>query len=633
LCDAVSAAGTDVTYGGNGSDARRRDVTSSGQAILEQLEHANMFIVPLDSDRCWYRYHHLFADLLRQRLIAGYPDDVPKLHSRASEWYADNGLVESAVEHALAARDIERAARLIEQAAATAFTRGRFATLHKWLEALPDDVLLARPLLCVFHVLLLLFAGHPLHEIEAHLKQVELADTSGFVAGQVTVLHAVLALFKGATEGSIELSKRALALLPEGDVVFRGLLARNLASVHKFTGDAKAAVQALDDVRRMSEKAGDRVGRIVALQLTAEMRAVQGRLQEARSLYEEALKLSVDSRGRRLPVAVKVLIGLGELLRQWNDLEAAADRLLQGIALAQQWSEAWGIGGYIILARVKQASGDEQGALEDVRTAERLAIEFDATDIDDLAVAAYQARLSVAQGNLAAAARWVEERGLESYGDEVGAETKRAAAAEPYYIREMEGTTLARVYLAQGRFREALVVLGPLLDEAGELGRFGTVIEILALQASAYQGEGRLGEAVRCLERALSLAEPEGYVRLFVDEGEPMARLLRDVASRGTAVDYVRRLLAAFDAPASETEDQAPTAERAQPLIEPLSERELEILQLFSEGLTNREVAQRLYISLHTVKWHAGNIYGKLAVTNRAKAVAKARALAILSAA
>jgi LuxR family maltose regulon positive regulatory protein len=301
----------------------------------------------------------------------------------------------------------------------------------------------------------------------------------------------------------------------------------------------------------------------------------------------------------------------------------------EGIELAKKWSEAWGISGYLTLARVRQAQGDVDGARAAMQAAERFAIEFDATDIDDLAVAAFQARLWIAQGDLAAAAHWVEKRGLER---ELGmGQGKDRGPAVPYYIGEIERATLARVYIAQGRPEEALDLLGALLESAEKMGRTGSAIEILTLQALALHAAGHLTQSMTCLERALSLAEPEGYVRLFLDEGEPMAQLLRRAASRGLSADYARQLLMAFELAEHGTpmHVDAHPPPHAQPLIEPLSERELEVLQLFSEGMSNREVAQRLYLSLHTVKWHAGNIYGKLGVKNRSKAVAKARALGI----
>jgi LuxR family maltose regulon positive regulatory protein len=631
LCDAVCAAGTDATNRGNGSVVHHSAVPDPGQAVLEQLEHANLFIVPLDNERRWYRYHHLFADLLRQRLEQAHPELAQVLHGRASEWYERNGLAALAIEHALSAGDAGRAAYLIEKAATATFSRGEFATFQKWLESIPDDQVRASPILCVYHALMSLFGGRPLQEIESRLQDAEQDNASGAVSGEVTLLHALLAMFKGDLKEGIELSDRALALLPEDDVLFRGLVARNLASVYKLTGDVDDAVRTLDDVLRVSRQAGDLIGEVAALQMKAEMRVTQGRLREAASIYEGARELAVDRRGRRLPVAIKVLVGLGELHRQWNDLDRATALVCEGIEQAKKWSEAWGMGGYLTLARIRQAQGDVDGARAAMQTAERYALEFDATEIDDLAVAAFQARLWIAQGDLAAAAQWVAKRDLEH---ERGMYRKGTSGyAVPYLIREIERTTLARVYMAQGRPEKAVYLLGALLESAEERRRMGSAIEILTLRALALQMSGHQAQSMSDLERALSFAEPEGYVRLFLDEGEPMAQLLRRAASRDLCVDYARQLLMAFELAEHGTSMRvdAQTRPHTQPLIEPLSERELEVLRLFSEGMSNREVAQRLYLSLHTVKWHAGNIYGKLGVKNRSKAVAKARALGILA--
>ncbi len=608
---------------------------SNGQKTLGQLEQANLFIAPLDEGRSWYRYHRLFADLLRQRLQQTYPDKVPTLHRRASAWYERNGLVAEAVDHALLADDFERAAQLVEGNAEAILTRSEFVTLLNWLEALPDEVVRVRPLLCAYHALVLLMGGRPVEEVESRLQDAMEGDAVGLLTSELAVLRAVLMTFKGDLQRSIELSQKALDNLPKENTFLRGFVLRNLGTIHMLIGDVRAAIATFEDAARLDQKAKSLLGTVVDFQRLAFLRVLKGQLYEARELYHKALDMAADGKGHTLPVAIKVLMGLGDLCYQWNDLEAATHHFLESIELAEKWADAWGMGAYLFLARVRQAQGDINGAREAMQTAERFAIEFDASEIDDILVAAYQARLWVAQGDLEAAGRWVEKRGLErDIGSGEPGEDGSSAIAF-YHLREIEHCTLARVYIAQGRPDEALAVLKPLLQTTERLGRGGSAIEILALQALAYQAQGDVTQALMALERALSLAEPEGYVRIFVDEGQPMAELLRRAVARGIAADYVGELLAAF---CSEAEYPKATATPpysscvlpASSVVEPLTERELEVLRLLTSHLSSTEIAEELFVAASTVRSHIKSIYSKLNVHSRSDAVQQAKDLRLL---
>ena len=595
-----------------------------GQATLERLERANLFIVPLDNERRWYRYHRLFADLLRKRLHQAQPDLVPTLHSRASGWYEQNELMAAAIDHALSAGDLERAARLIEQAAEATLMRSEIATFLSWMEMLPDELVRARPLLCVFHAGALLWGGCPLDAIEARLQDAVEADPDGSVTGEVAAIRALLAAHQGDVRHSTELSDRALELLPEESLFLRSVVAGSLGLAYLWSGDIVAATRTFDKLARIGQETGNFMLTVMALRRLARLRRMQGQLHEARAFYEQALELAVDRQGRPLPIAGLAMTGLGELWREWNDLEAATRYLTEGIELIHQWAETGTLEGYLYLARVRQAQGDEDGTREAIQKAQQLALKTDTTEVDDLSVALQQARLWAAQGNLEAALRWVEERGVGRDVGPTALETRDDLL--DYHLRKYEYLVLARVLIKQDQPDKALALLEPLLPRMEQQGQIGMVIEIQVLKALALQAQGNVAQAITALERALSLAEPGDYVRIFVDEGPPMAQLLYEAAARGIAPDYTGKLLAAFPVSEPASTSQEPPAE----MVEPLSERELEVLHFIEEGLSNREIAQKLFLSMSTVKVHTYNIYSKLGVHSRTQAVAKARALGIL---
>ncbi len=604
---------------------------ASGQEMLERLEAANLFLVPLDGERRWYRYHRLFADLVRKRLQqqVGAQGMAP-LHRRASLWYARQGLRAPAIEHALAAGDSSGAAALIEEAAEPTLMRSEVATLLRWIEALPEGAVRARPRLAAFHAWVMLLGGYPLEAAEERLLQALEDDADGVVAGHVAAFRALIAALQGEVGRSVELSQRAMALLPPGSLLLRGMVANNLGITYLFTGDVEAAVEALDEAARIGRQTGNVMITVGALCNLAGLCALQGRLRRAEALYQRALELATDEQGHWLPIAGKALWGLGELARGWNNLEAAEHYLLQSIERMRQYGEVGLVVGYTSLAFTRQARGDPTGAREAIARAEEAAARFDATELDDRLVEACQARLWVMQGELERAERWAAEQEAGwAAGPPPGEPGRPSAFLE---MGEIEKITWVHLRLAQGRAEEALAVLDPLVLAARHHGRMRREVELLALQAAAHQVAGEPEVALAVLERALHLAEPEGAVRVFVEAGEPMARLLHEAASRGLAADYVGRLVAAFPAARWTPAAGFPEAPSQAALTEPLSGREREVLRLVAQGLSNREIAERLVISLSTVKGHTSNIYGKLAVSSRTQAVVRARALGILPA-
>jgi LuxR family maltose regulon positive regulatory protein len=612
----------------------------NGQQTLEQLEHVNLFIVPLDSDRCWYRYHQLFADLLRLRLQQTQPDLVPILHRRASAWYAQQGLMGPAIRHAFSASDFELAADLIERAMESVWKRSELATFLSWVEAVPDKIMHARPLLSFFHALALLMSGQPLNLVEARLKDARESDIDS-VSNGMAVFRSLMAAYRGDSRQSADLARRALELLPKESVFLRSVVAGILGLAHLYSGDIGAATNALDTAARIGKETGNILNAVLALCHLAELSSLQGQLYEAQARYEQAVELAIDGQGQPLPVAGVALIGLGQLQQQWNDLDRAENYLLKGIELVRKAQEAAAIQGFVALARIRQARGNPAAALETIQKAWRIALRFDAMEMDDGYVALQQARLWIAQGDIDAALDWVRQRELDRDVGAVELVGQNGGVSWSSLLCVLEQNTLARLYLAQGHPDQALAVLESLLQAAETGGRVprATVMEMQLLRALALQAQRDIAQALAALECALSLAEPGGFVRIFVDEGKPMAQLLYEAGARGIAPEYVQRLLSAYEVEVKDPDERpevkaggSSLAPRPLSLVEALSERELDVLQLIAEGLSNQEVAQRLYLSLHTVKWHTGNIYGKLGVKNRTQAVAQARALGVLPA-
>lgn len=663
LCDAV--------IGGQGG----------GQAMLEELERANLFVVPLDDERRWYRYHRLFADLLRKqlgesRMALARPYDSPEgagapptspalgttsaprqqghggrvsvavLHRRASAWHEQNGLLAGAIDHALAAGDFERAAQLIERVAEATLMRSEATTLLKWLDALPEAQLRARPSLCLHYSWVLLLRGSPLGVVEERLAHAE-----EHLSPLALPLRAWLAYYRGDVAAAIELSQTALEQLPATELFLRGLASLCLASAYHTKGDVAASQRVLQGAALGSDRTGNVMAAVYAAFYRAECCRREGDLRQARSLLEEALDLATDGSGDRLPIAGQVLMGLGEIAREWNELDVATRYLLEGIALAEGWAPVTAIEAYETLARIRQARGDWDGAHEALRAMRQVAIGFKGSDLVVRAVDMAEARMQIAQSGassrsgplLEGVRRWAERYGL---GGEVDPPTlEKNDDVIVRRIRKYEYPVAARLLMAEGRQAEAVALLEAALPIAEQSNRIGLVIEYQMLMALAARTLGQSERAMRSLERALALAEPAGFFRIFLDEGEPMARLLHEAASRRTCPGYVGRLLAAYrgsgiggpgDAGPQRHGDTAtwhtgfdsrPPSPDPGP---PLSKRELEVLRLVAEGLSNEEIARRLVVSLPTIKFHTSNIFGKLGVRNRTEAVAKAQGLGLL---
>jgi LuxR family maltose regulon positive regulatory protein len=610
-----------------------------GKAMLEALDRGNLFLVPLDDRRRWYRYHHLFADVLRAHLLDEQPDHIPELHRRAGEWYEQNGERPEAIHHALAAGDYPRAADLIEQAIPAMRSSRQEAAALAWLRALPNEVIAVRPVLSVHYAGALLLLGQ-LDGAEARLQDAERwldttadgrARPKAELAGRIVVddddfrrlpsaiatYRAAQAMATGDVAGTIRQAERGLELAGPDDPLTRGSAAGLLALAYWSTGDLAGAHRSWAECDANLQKAGhiaDLTGPAIAM---ADIRITQGRLRDAMSTYERALRVLAEPGRPVLRGAADMHVGMSALLIEHDDLDAARSHLERSrdlgehLGLAQnpyRWQAA--------MARIREAEGDLGGALALVDEADRLYMGDFFPNVRP--IAALKARMLIAHGRPAEAGAWALERGLSADDDLT-------------YLREYEHITLARILLARARqdrdvdsIRPATQLLERLLQAALDGERAGSAIEILIVQALALQAAGDVPAALVPLQRALALAEPEGYVRMFVDEGASLAALLQAAAKRGLAPTYVRALQSAFGPGEGRTRiDQG--------LIEPLSERELDVLRLLVTDLDGPDIARELVVSLHTVRSHTKSIYAKLGVNNRRAAVSRAAELDLLS--
>jgi LuxR family maltose regulon positive regulatory protein len=610
---------------------------ADGLPMLHRLEQANLFVTVLDHERHWYRYHPLFAEVLRSRLRQTHPERLAELHRRAADWHEQNGTVSEAIGHALSGQDQDHAARLIEQNAMPLLMRGEVITLLGWIKAV-EALLPDRPWLAIYQAWVLTLTGQ-LDRVESVLLQAERwtpsDDESGEVRemlGHIAAIRAYLASQQGDARGTIDLARQALEYLPENETAVRSVVAFTLGGACWLSGDVADASRAFAEAGRLGKAAGNVHVAVPAICSRAELLIVQGQLQRAAAAYREALHIASTADGRPLPVAARAHVGLSQLLYEWGDLEAALQMTQQGIELGRLWGNVENrLAGHVTLARIKQAQGDLDSAQAALSEAEQLVGAQRLFPLAGSWVEACRARLWLAQGNLPAAVGWAQA-------------SKATFNAEPSFAHEPANLAFARVLQAQGAHAEALTWLERLLHTAEATGRWGRAIEILVLQALSLQAEGDAPLALTAVQRALSLAQPEGYVRLFLDEGTTMRLLISDFRfwiekhggarseKPGLLLKYVDRLLAAFPQAESQTEafQIATPKSQIQNLVEPLSERELEVLRLVAAGKSNQEIARELVLAVGTVKKHVSNISGKLNAQNRTQCVARARELNLL---
>jgi LuxR family transcriptional regulator, maltose regulon positive regulatory protein len=614
---------------------------SGSQALLEQIERAGLFTVPLDEVRGWWRYHHLFADLLRARLQAEQPGGVLQLHRNAAAWYDGHDMADDAIRHAVAAGEMAWAARLIEQHFDELFyLRGEGATVQRWLSALPADLVQTRPRLLLAQALLASYDGR-METVEPLLDAAEQAyvgaaeelfeptvGRAGSMLVNVPALIAIrrgfLAQLRGDAEETAAFASRALAESKEGEWLLSSTARGYLAMAARLRGRLVEAERAFASSIAGGQEAGQPTLTGWHRYQLAQVQRALGRLDTAIQTYEEALRATAVPGRPPAPTVGLVYVGLAEVTYQRNELDSALRYVTEGIALERQFLPGTSpTAGLVTLAWIRQATGDPAGALEAIGEAEH-ASPAAAGLLNPFP--AQRARLLLAQGEVAAAARWTHETGLH-------------ADDEPSYPREPGYLVLARVLLAQQLPAEALGLLDRLHAAAVAQGRVGSVIEAGALRALALAACGQDADAVNALAEVVTLACPQGYVRVFADEGPPMAALLgRLIAAQRAgqgAIDVplgcLARLQRAFDVGHTGPGSGSGTAPATVPgLVEQLTSRELEVLGMLAAGNSNQAIADQLVVTLDTVKKHVSHVLGKLGAANRTEAVTHGRELGLI---
>lgn len=617
---------------------------AGGGEMLETFERSNLFVIPLDDRRRWYRYHHLFAEVLQARLTEQHPEQVHRLHRRAGAWYERNGQPSDAIRHALAAADFEHAADLIESQVRAMYNSGMEATWLGWVRALPDEIVRARPVLNVYYAFGLLpadpdaagvrldQAGQLLDISAQGLEQprgqeirraITNQDEFRSLPGTISIARAYLAGARGDGSGIVNHARQALDLLPGTDHLWRGAAAALLGIAYWNSGDLEAAHQTMSEGLTGLQMAGGLNFSISAMYLQADIRLAQGLLEKAKKTSEQALQ-RVTEQGEPAPQGTADLhVVLSEVHLERNELQAAGQHLqtykdLGQVAALVEPRHRW----YCAMAQLQAVSGDPDGALELLDEGERKYLGGPTPEVHP--IPALRAELWLRQGRLEDALDWVRERGL-------------ATDDELSYAREFEHFTLARILIAQyetgpssGSLDAVMELLARLFKAAQEKTRLRSMIEIHLLNALASHAQRDISAALISLERALTLAEPEGYVRIFVDKGPSIAGLLHQLRARDVTPrtkEYVHKLLAALEY--SNDRGRTPGLERPPSMVEPLSEREKKVLALLKTELSGPEIAQELSVSLNTVRTHTKNIYSKLGVNNRRAAIRRAQELGL----
>ncbi len=646
LCDAVFSLGKNIIWKEDVSSAQH----ATGQKKLEFLEEANLFLIPLDHERCWYRYHHLFADLLRNQLKASQSELIPVLHRRASEWYENHGLLSEAIKHSQNAKDYKKASQLVEQTFVDRMSRGEhFSIMLERLEALPEEIITKRPVLNIMYAWMLSITLH-LDAVEPRLQAIEKMSGHGLAADlkrQIATIRAELARYRLDFAGAIESSLKILKSIPKTpsivDMQNMTGTVFNLSYAYLGIGDIKNSSKWFAEALKISNASGSITLKMLAMSGLAKNHALMGELNRAVEIYQQALDLIAETApgiDQIIPAATYVHIGFGALLRERNNLEEADYHLKKCIKLCQigNLDSLTFRDGYLCQAWLKHTEGKKQEAMSSIRQAEALAGKDRHIPGFQRLINAWRMKILMSQVNsaddtkkLERIEKWVESQGMkrgESWITDV--EPKSLDEENNYLI-------LARFLIINDEPDQAILLLKNLQSAAEKYSRNGRLIKVFILQALAQDKIGHIEKGIRNLKKALSLAEPEGYIHMFVDEGKPMETLLSQVASRDIMPEYTGKLLNILKAKRGKIADlvprfPSPGADQAYDQLknDPLSNRELEVLRFLSTDLSGPDIAAKLFVSTNTIKTHIKHIYSKLDAHSRYETVEKAKKFNLL---
>jgi len=628
LCDAILLPDDFRLQNSQPSTILQQSTVSNSQSILEYLDHNNLFLTPLDSAHTWYRYHPLFAEVLRARLKGQVSaDEITAIHRRASVWFWENGMLDEAIEHALSARDYDQAATFLESSAKGTMLHGRPTALLRWSERLPAEWLRSRPRLRIYHAWALFLSG------KFSLGQEQLQDVyhslprspeTQALRGELASLLAIAATIDQPPAVIQELAQEALDNLPDDDLASRARALRGMGVALGYLGETERCLDYYQQARQLALASGNIFLASNIIETISSMYLHLGRLRLAARTCQELVELGSPSGSSPLPFTGNGFLGLAVVSLEQDNLESAGRYLDQAMELTLQGGIGYNLlESWCVMARLRQAQDDLPGAHQALQEAEQVNQSVQSFGSRVL-LAAHQVRFWLAQGDFQQAQRW-------AFDDEESTTPKISLVNLPLVVREVHLVTQARLWLAQGEYEKVLEIAAGLLPKAEAGGRMARVLEISLLKALALYARGDLPAALESLEHALELAEQEGYVRLFLEAGEPAHSLLRVASSRLKGEvnrTTAGKLLRAFESlhPAK----LQPSKLQPSELIEPLTDRELEVLHLLAAGNSNQEIAAHMVVSLNTVKKHSSNLYGKLGVTSRTQAIARARELGLL---
>ncbi len=597
-----------------------------GQKILERLESNNLFLIPLDRKRNWFRYHHLFSEFLRRRLSSeASAASVIDLHALAASWYQQKNMYDEAIGHFLAAGDFDRVADLVELIAHGAmYETGEVHSLQSWLARLPQTIINSRPNLLITQAWMQLWTNQ-FPAVKSTLDNLETSSghdrMSPDVTAQVACIRALSASIQDDADSAIAYAKKCLNLLPDDDRRIRGLALSALANGLRIKGDVRSASRIYAEATAIVEQFGQLVPALILLGLQSEINLEQGKLNQADRTCQRALDLAQERKAINLPAVGRVYASLGKLNYERYKLDVATEHLQHAVDLCLSWpgfaDDA--IYSMIVLAAVYRSQHRVEAAEAMLGQAKLLGQEND--------LQSWLEQVDVALANL-----WLWETDYSQVIAWMNARdqaTESGSESSPY-LQELVAIVRVRLLMAQNKMTEARTLLKELILKAEATGRGARLIEFYMLKALILRQMGRKDESILVLGRALTLAEAEGFVRIFLDEGDSMYMMFQLAAGKGVAKPFLGQLLSQFEAREGISGASSSGLTHQQPIVEPLTPREREVLQLMASGLSNPEIAQSLYIAVSTVKTHVKNIFGKLQVENRFQAIERARALNLI---